>query len=73
MRLSRVLEAGYRFNIEAKVILFEGFPEGAMFGAPLHQVFYYPGFVAAVADSSGFATGQDTLYVGFVSWGVTSF
>jgi hypothetical protein len=52
--------------------LFEGFPEGAMFVAPLHQVFFYPGFVAAVADSSRFATGQDTLYEGFVPWGVTA-
>ena len=72
LRLIRVIDAGYSFNIKAKVVLFEGFPEGAVFGAPLHQVFFHPCFVAAVADAPWFATGQDTLYGGFVPWGVTA-
>jgi hypothetical protein len=37
LRLSRVIEARYRLDVEAKVVLLEGFPEGAVFGAPLHK------------------------------------
>ncbi len=32
---NRVLKAGYRDNVKPYFVLFEGFPEGAVFRAPL--------------------------------------
>ncbi len=61
MRLSRVIKAGYRLNVEAKVVLFEGFPEGAAFGAQLHKAFFYPRLMASVADTPWLTMGQDEL------------
>ena len=64
-----VVESGH---VEAKVVLFEGFPEGAVFGSPLHKVFFYPRFVASVADTFRLASGQDALDGGFVPRGVAT-
>ncbi len=72
MRQGRVIKAGYRLNVESKVVLFKGFPEGAVFGSPLQKVFFYPRRVASVADTSWLASDQDALDVGFVARGVAT-
>ncbi len=66
MRHSRVVKAGYRLNVEIQVVLFEGFPEGAVFRALLDQIFFYPRLMTSVADASRLATGQDALDSSFV-------
>ena len=72
LRQGRVIKAGHRLNVKAKVVLFKGFPEGAVFGSPLHKVFFYPRLVASVADTSWLASGQDALDGGFVPRGVAT-
>ncbi len=66
------MKAGYGLNVESKVVLFKGFPEGALFGSPLHKVFLHPRLVSSVADTSWLASGQDALDGGFISRGVAT-
>ena len=72
MRQSRVVKAGHRVDVEAHVVLFEGFPESAIFRAPLYQVFFYPRLSASMADASWLASGQDSLDGSFVPWGIAN-
>ena len=72
MRQSRVFKAGYRLDVEAHVVLFKGFPESAIFRAPLYQVFFYPRLSASMADASWLASGKDTLDGSAVPWGVAA-
>ena len=72
MRQSRVVKAGYRLDVEAHVVLFEGFPESAIFRAPLYQVFFYPRLSASMADASWLASGQDTLNGSVIPWGIAA-
>ena len=72
MRHSRFVKAGYRLNVETRVVLFEGFPERAVFRAPLNQVIFYPRLMTSVADASRLATGQDALDGSFVPRGVAT-
>jgi hypothetical protein len=55
----RVLSGGYRYYVEPLFILLEGFPEGAVFRAPLDQEFFYPSRATVVADAYLLATGQN--------------
>ncbi len=52
--------------------MFKGFSEGAVFGSPLHKIFFYPRIVSSVADTSWLASGQDALDGGFVARGVAT-
>ena len=72
LRQSRVFKVGYRLDVEAHVVLFEGFPESAIFRAPLYQLFFYPRLSASMADASWLASGQDALDGGFVARGVAT-
>ncbi len=72
LRQSRVFKAGYRLNVEIHVVLFEGFPESAIFRAPLYQEFFYPRLSASMADAYWLASGQDSLDGSFVPWGIAT-
>ncbi len=71
-RQCRVIKTGYRLNVEAKVVFFKGFPEGAVFGSPLYKVFFYPRLVASVVDMSRLTSDQDLLDGGFVPRGIAT-
>ena len=72
MRQSRVFKVGYRLDVEAHVVLFEGFPESAIFRAPLYQLFFYPRLSASMADASWLASSQDTLDRSVVPLGIAA-
>ena len=67
-----VLQAFYRHYIEPYVILFEGFPEGAMFRAPLNQEILHPSGTEAMSDASRLDASQYLLDGRFVPRGIAT-
>jgi hypothetical protein len=69
---NRVFQVGYRHYVEPHVILFEGFPEGAMFRAPLDQEFLYPSRTTTMSDASRLVASQYLLDGRFVPGGIAT-
>jgi hypothetical protein len=69
---NRVVEIGYRHYVEPKVGLLKGFPEGAVFRAPLNQEFFYPSRATVMSDASRFVASQYLLYGRFVPGGIAT-
>ena len=47
-----ILQVGYRRYVEPEGVLFEGFPEGALFRSPLDEELLYPCRTTVVLDAS---------------------
>ncbi len=68
----RVIWTDYRHYVEPQVILFEGFPKGAMFRAPLDQEFLHPSRATTVSDASWLAVSQYLLDGRFLPGGIAT-
>ncbi len=67
-----VVKAGYRHYVEPYVMLFEGFPEVAMFWAPLDQEFFHPSRATAMTDASWFSARHYLLNGRFIPGGIVT-
>jgi hypothetical protein len=72
LREKRALKVDYRLNVDTKVIVFKGIPEGAMFRAPLDQDFFYPSRSETVSDASRLASSQYLFDGSFVPRGIAT-
>ena len=67
-----IIQVGYRRYVEPEGVMFEGFPEGAVFRSPLEQKFLYTSRATVMLDASRLAASQYLLDGRFVPWGVAA-